>query len=136
MSFSVGCRCGSDTTLLWFWRRPAAAALIQPLAWELPCTAPAPPHPQKDTNCCSKQRLEVCYDFMISFFLMRHHFCFLAVFNHLIKNNPPQKNLLMYLSLIHPSTVQQYHKTPLYLAEHSRWSVDYLSFFLFFFSFF
>ena len=28
--------CGSDPTLLWLWRRPAAAALIQPLAWEPP----------------------------------------------------------------------------------------------------
>ena len=28
--------CDSDPMLLWLWRRPAAAALIQPLAWELP----------------------------------------------------------------------------------------------------
>ena len=27
--------------LLWLWWRPAAAALLQPLAWELPCTAGA-----------------------------------------------------------------------------------------------
>ena len=33
----VGRRCGSDPALLWLWFRPAAAALIQPLAWELPC---------------------------------------------------------------------------------------------------
>ena len=25
-----------DLPLLWLWRRPAAAALISPLAWELP----------------------------------------------------------------------------------------------------
>ena len=25
--------------LPWLWRRPAAATLIQPLAWELPCAA-------------------------------------------------------------------------------------------------
>ena len=25
-----------DPVLLWLWRRPAAAALIGPLAWELP----------------------------------------------------------------------------------------------------
>jgi len=25
-----------DLTLLWLWRRPAATALIQPLAWEPP----------------------------------------------------------------------------------------------------
>ena len=32
----VGCRCGSDPVLLWLWRRPAATAPIQPLAWEPP----------------------------------------------------------------------------------------------------
>ena len=26
-------RCGSDPVLLWLWPRPAAAALILPLAW-------------------------------------------------------------------------------------------------------
>ena len=31
----VGCRCGSDPVLPWLWCRPSAAALIQPLAWEL-----------------------------------------------------------------------------------------------------
>jgi len=33
---SVGHRCSSDLVLLWPWRRLAATALIQPLAWELP----------------------------------------------------------------------------------------------------
>ena len=28
---------GSDPSLLWLWCRPAAAALIGPLAWEPPC---------------------------------------------------------------------------------------------------
>ena len=28
--------CGLDPALLWLWRRLAAVALIQPLAWELP----------------------------------------------------------------------------------------------------
>ena len=36
MSFGVGCRCGLDLSLLWLCHRLAAAALIQPLAWELP----------------------------------------------------------------------------------------------------
>ena len=36
MSCGVGQRCGSDPALLWLWGRPAAAAPIQPLAWELP----------------------------------------------------------------------------------------------------
>ena len=34
MSCSVGHRCSSDLALLRLWRRPAAAALIPPLAWE------------------------------------------------------------------------------------------------------
>ena len=36
MSCGVGCRQGSDFTLLWLWCRPVATAQIQPLAWELP----------------------------------------------------------------------------------------------------
>ena len=36
MSCGVGRRRGSDPTLLWLWRRPAAATPIQPLAWEPP----------------------------------------------------------------------------------------------------
>ena len=32
----VGYTCGSDLALLWLWRRLAAAAPIQLLAWELP----------------------------------------------------------------------------------------------------
>ena len=35
MNYGSGCRCGSDLALLWLWRRSAAIALIQPLAWEL-----------------------------------------------------------------------------------------------------
>ena len=34
MSCGVGGRRGSDPPLLWLWRRPAATALIPPLAWE------------------------------------------------------------------------------------------------------
>ena len=33
------CRCGSDLVLLWLWRRLAALALTQPIAWELPYAA-------------------------------------------------------------------------------------------------
>ena len=32
----VGRSHGLDSVLLWLWRRPAAAALIQPLAWKPP----------------------------------------------------------------------------------------------------
>ena len=41
MSCGVGHRHGSDPTLLWLWRRLAAAAPIKPLAWELPYAAGA-----------------------------------------------------------------------------------------------
>jgi len=34
MSCGVGHRCGSDPALLSLWCRPAAIALIRPLAWE------------------------------------------------------------------------------------------------------
>ena len=36
VSCGVGCRRSSDHALLWLWRRPAATALIRPLAWEPP----------------------------------------------------------------------------------------------------
>ena len=36
MSCGVGCRRAVDPVLLWLWCRLAAAALIRPLAWELP----------------------------------------------------------------------------------------------------
>ena len=36
MSCGVGCRHGSDPTLLWLWCRLVATALIGPLAWEPP----------------------------------------------------------------------------------------------------
>ena len=34
MSCGIGYRYGSDPMLLWLWCRPAAGALIGPLAWE------------------------------------------------------------------------------------------------------
>ena len=46
-SCSIGCRCGSDPALLWLWHRPAAIALIRPIAWELPYAASVPPAPPK-----------------------------------------------------------------------------------------
>ena len=36
MSCGVGLRHGLDLALLWLWHRPAATALIGPLAWEPP----------------------------------------------------------------------------------------------------
>ena len=37
MSYGVGCRHGSDPTLLWLWCRLEATALIRLLGWEPPC---------------------------------------------------------------------------------------------------
>ena len=36
MSYGVGGSRSLDSMMLWLWRRLAAAAPIQPLAWELP----------------------------------------------------------------------------------------------------
>ena len=47
VSGGVGHRFSSDPLLLWLWCRPAAAALIQPLAWELPCARGAAQKKQK-----------------------------------------------------------------------------------------
>ena len=41
MSCGAGLRHISDPVLLWLWCRPAAAAPIQSLAWELPCATGA-----------------------------------------------------------------------------------------------
>ena len=41
MSRGVGHRRSLDPALLWLWYQPAAAAPIQPLAWELPCVTGA-----------------------------------------------------------------------------------------------
>ena len=47
MSCGVGRRRGSDPELLWLWRRPAATALIRPLAWEPPYAAGGAPEKAK-----------------------------------------------------------------------------------------
>ena len=36
LGYGVGCRCSLDLAFLWLWRKPAATAPIQLLAWELP----------------------------------------------------------------------------------------------------
>ena len=41
MSCGVDCRRGLDLVLLWLWHRPAATALIRPLAWQFPYAAGA-----------------------------------------------------------------------------------------------
>ena len=41
VSYGVGLRRGLDPAFLWLWHRPAATALIGPLAWEPPYAASA-----------------------------------------------------------------------------------------------
>ena len=50
MSCGVGGRCRSDLALPWLWRRPAAAALIRLLAWELPYAMGAALRKQTNKN--------------------------------------------------------------------------------------
>ena len=50
MSCGVGHRRGLDPTLLWLWCRPAAAALIGPLAWEPPYAVGVALRKQKKTK--------------------------------------------------------------------------------------
>ena len=55
MSCVVGCRHGSDPVLLWLWCRPAATALIGPVAWEPPYAAGTALKRQKDKTTTEKQ---------------------------------------------------------------------------------
>ena len=66
MSGGVGSRRGSDSALLQLWHRPAAAALIQPLAWEPPYTADgALKKRQKD------QKKKIIFEFLNSLLCLR-----------------------------------------------------------------
>ena len=53
MSCGVGCRLCSDLALLW--HRPAAIALIRPLAWELPYAAGVALKKKKKKESMNKQ---------------------------------------------------------------------------------
>ena len=55
VSCGVGRRCCSDMALLWLWQWPAAAAPIQPLAWELPYS--------KDAALKKKRNKKSIYDY-------------------------------------------------------------------------
>ena len=48
MSCGVGRRCSLDLALLWLWHRPAATALIGPLAWDPPYAIGAALEKKKD----------------------------------------------------------------------------------------
>ena len=49
-------RRGSDTALLWLWRKPVATAPIQPLAWEPPYAEGAAPEKGKKTKEKKKEK--------------------------------------------------------------------------------
>ena len=54
VSCGVGCRRGSDLALPWLWCRPAATALIGPLAWEPPHAAGAALKRHTHTQRCQR----------------------------------------------------------------------------------
>ena len=64
LQLSVGHRCSSDLVLLWLWHRPAAAALICPLAWELSYAADAALKIKKK-KLKNKTKLPVLWEFVV-----------------------------------------------------------------------
>ena len=59
MSCGVGCRRGSDPTLLWLWHRLAATAPIRPLAWETPYATGAAQEIAKRQNKKTKTKKQI-----------------------------------------------------------------------------
>ena len=57
MSCGVGCRRGSDPSLLWLWPGLAATAPIRPLAWEPPYAAGAAQEIAKGQKKKKKKRI-------------------------------------------------------------------------------
>ena len=58
MSCGVGHRCSLDPAWLWLWYKPAAIALIRPLAWEPPYDmGVALKRPKKKRICCVLENL-------------------------------------------------------------------------------
>ena len=57
MSCGAGHRRGSDPRLLWLWCRPAAVALIRPLAWKLPYARGVALKDKKTTTTTTKKVL-------------------------------------------------------------------------------
>ena len=87
MSCGVGRRRGLDPTLLWLWCRPAAVALIRPLAWELPYAAGAALKRKKKK---------------VKFTLLRQHKCYSSLC-HIEHKLFFFHNLLTSLWLVFPS---------------------------------
>ena len=64
MSCGVVCRLSSDLALLWLWRRLAATAPIQPLAWECPYAVGSPKKTKKKRER-KKLKIELLYNLAI-----------------------------------------------------------------------
>ena len=80
MSCGVGHRRGSDPELLWLWCRPAATALIQPLALELPYAARERSPKQPTTTTKNKEKRKK------------------VISNYLDKSRAKEFNLIMQVS--------------------------------------
>ena len=65
VSCGVGCRCGSDTELLWLWCRLVVIAPIGPLAWEPPYAAGAALEKTK------KKKKKILLDISVVFSLLK-----------------------------------------------------------------
>ena len=58
MSCGIGRRCGLDLALLWLCCRPAAVALIRPLAWEPPYVCGAKKKKKRSSSDHEKKKLK------------------------------------------------------------------------------
>ena len=74
MSYGVGHRCSSDLALLWLWCKPLATALIQPLAWELPCAVGIAPKSKNINNKKSIFRHSTISDAITVYWVPLPHF--------------------------------------------------------------
>ena len=66
VSCGVGHRRGSDSVLLWLWRRPVATAPVRPLAWEPPYAAEATLEKAKHQKKKKKKRGHYKDSYLIS----------------------------------------------------------------------
>ena len=86
MSYGIGCRCGSDLTLLWPWRRLMATAPVGPLAWEPPYTMGAALKREKDKKKKKRERerereREKPSEFKISVYKLPWHLALIVSIN-------------------------------------------------------
>ena len=65
MSCGVGGRRGSDPALVWLCQRLAAAALLQPLAWEPPYAASIALKSKKKVNLTKEKGLLPIWDMIL-----------------------------------------------------------------------